>query len=166
MLTDRLFGQRPQVLPLVYVSQKPFSNLCWAACGEMLFRFTGRPQRMCQFASWRTGGNCCSDFGRACDRTCWPHEAYRAFDFDFVALGRPVRAEGIAHEIGNGRPVQMILRYSGWRHTSLIYGITPQGDYLVHDPLWGEQMRCTGQLLLQAYGTGGEWEASYHGLGA
>lgn len=160
---------RDVILPVPFVEQKPYRNLCWAACGEMVFAFKGRSKVRCDFASWRSRGDCCvGGYEPRCDNTAWPHQVYAAPEFDLAcktasvaATERSIRAEIIDHK----RPLQMYFAWNGGGgHTALIVGVLGNGLYRVLDPLWGPGS-FSHDFLLHAYGKGGTWRKTWHGLG-
>lgn len=158
---------RDHVLPISFVSQAPYRNLCWAACGEMVFTYKGRDKARCDFASWRANGNCCvGGYEPRCDNTAWPHQAYAASDFPCKTAAIAASEKSIRSEIiDNRRPLQMYLDWSsGGGHTALIVGVLATGLYRVFDPLWGPGS-FSHDLLLRAYGKGGRWTKTWYGLG-
>lgn len=158
-----------RMLQIPYVSQRPHQFLCWAACGEMAFSNFGRAIRMCELASSRSGQDCCGggSMRLGCDHVYWPHLAYNRTGMAYRALNgvldaQSIRAELIEHE----RPVQLLLLFPRAWHTALVVGMAQDGEFLVHDPWFGERISCGYTLLLNGFGTGGSWRATYTELSA
>lgn len=164
-----LLGKKnTRVLDIRYVSQRPYQSLCWAACGEMVLSTVGRSVAMCAFAGWRTGRDCCGNQADpGCDRTCWPEDAYKSLGLPYRIVPAPLSADSVTKEIvTHGRPVQIVLHYPTWRHTALIVGVKGPDEFVVHDPLFGQNRICSFAFLLSAYGDRlGAWNKSYHSLG-
>jgi hypothetical protein len=155
-----------RILPLPYVSQRPYANLCWAACVEMTLRLYGNNTHpMCQMCSIVANQDCCVGWDEsACDRGHWPYDIYMGFEFSCVPLNTPITAQALAQEIDAGRPIEVFYQWSaGGFHTALIYGYYADGRFAVADP-WFGGTPAPFDAILHAYGRGG-WIATYHHLG-
>jgi hypothetical protein len=126
-----------------FVAQHPYRNLCWAACGEMVFRHYGLNASMCENASLATGRRCCAGGPVVqCDVTAWPHDLYdrarylsHRRSFRWRRAGRRLELQEIAAELRENRPVQIYLQWRrGSSHTALIAGARTDGGLYVVDP--------------------------------
>lgn len=157
------------VLAVPFVSQKPFANLCWAACGAMIFQYYHVPNAtLCSIASGILGVNCCANPPQAgCDTTdqrTWPQNVYNAYGFTCQYPGRALTQQEVQAWIANMQPVQP---YFQWRdnegnHTVLIVGYYANGDLLVYDPLYGVG-RQSYQFVLTAYNRG-SWQDTWYDI--
>ncbi len=163
--TDALVGQ--VILPVPYISQRPYANLCWAACVEMVLKRYGRPgqPRICVLCSQVAQMDCCNfwDEGK-CDQGHWPIDLYQNFlGFNCEPIGQPINPESLVSEIKAGRPVQVFYQWqNGGFHTALVYGYYPDGQFEVADPLRGHGP-ASYDVILHAYGSG-VWIGTYYGL--
>jgi hypothetical protein len=178
---DALTGAAPrQLLPITYVRQEQ-SEWCWAACCQMVFAMNGKtnadgtPITQEQMASAMFGVNCAGANGSsaACDKGCYPNQAYAYYSFACTqamgALPATPAAGGnggptCTGEIDAGRPVEVYYLWTqGNTHVALLVGYYDNGDFEVFDPLYGEASHSY-QEVLTAYGRG-SWAASYSGIG-
>jgi hypothetical protein len=159
-------------LPLTYVQQSQ-SNWCWAACGEMLFRFGEMPQwTQCALASAQFGLTCCSDLPDGCDQGCWPHLAYPGHGLDTDMVKAPLSLQEVRDELNDGRPVQVCYQWANTNstHVALIVGEYSNGEFEVFDPaaIYGRR-RLPFSQIENAYSLG-QWIRSfkfgrpYHGV--
>jgi hypothetical protein len=154
-----------KLLPLPYVSQKPYTNLCWAACVEMVLRRYGdNTHPMCKMCSMVAHQDCCNAWNSGvCDRGHWPADIYAAYEFSCSPLNTPVTPQAIAQEIDAGKPVEVFYQWSaGGFHTALVYGYYADGRFALADPLFGTTPAAY-DAILHAYGRGG-WIVTYYNL--
>src|SRR5207249_4034488 len=89
------------LFPVPYVSQKPFINLCWAACCAMVYAYYKHGNvRLCDIVSAAFGLNCCAaPSSSACDQSNWPENAYTQLRFNWQRLNSPFNFGNIEYEI-------------------------------------------------------------------
>jgi hypothetical protein len=153
------------LLPVPYVSQRPYRNLCWAACVEMVLRrFGNNLHRMCEMCSIVAGQDCCTTWDEgACDRGHWPIDLYARYEMSCSPLNAPITPQAIVQEINAGRPVEVFYQWSaGGYHTALIYGYYADGRFALADPFFGPTPAAF-DAILHAYGRGG-WIVTYYNL--
>jgi hypothetical protein len=163
------------LLHVPYIPQpNSCTNLCWAACCEMIFQKYGRTVSLCQLASEAFRAKCCPDPSSAvCNKTYWPddnspNDIYSLHGFDHAFLPAGLELANVLYEINNGRPVIAVLNWLGsdgedeGRHMIVIAGYYPNCDLLVKDPLNGEG-RLAYDYVNAAYGRG-RWSESYYSL--
>ena len=162
-------------LPVPFVSQKPYSELCWAACCTMVNqaiaqRYPGQfpdlPTTMCTVVSKIFGKSCCPDpaqFGA---------DAPEDIDVVYNKCGLPFTAwpdhfpwDSIEHEIGVAkRPIEAYYRWQAGAHVALIVGYKRSSRWLyVLDPLYGEGWTQYDDVV-QGYGLG-NWTDTYYNVG-
>jgi hypothetical protein len=154
------------LLPLPYVSQRPYTNLCWAACVEMVFRLNGVSNvPMCQMCSMVVNHDCCDSWEDGiCDRGHWPQDIYAKGHFNCESMNAPATPQSVKQEIDAGRPVEVFYKWnSGSFHTALIYGYCADGRFAVADPWFGETP-MPYESIVDGYGRGG-WMVTYYHLG-
>jgi len=153
-------------LGITYVTQKPFKNLCWAACGAMIFQYYKIPNvSIGDIASKVLGLNCnLQPAPAACDTAVWPQNMYGAYDFSCQTAGAALSLQSVQAWIANMQPVQPYFQWSDdeGNHTVLIVGYYANGDLLIYDPLWGIG-RQTYQFVLYAYGRG-TWQDTWYNI--
>jgi hypothetical protein len=157
-------GPDDVVLPVRYVKQQPFQNLCWAACGQMVLEYEGVAPfgRLCELTTKIFGPHCCADED-SCDNEESPETLYDAFGFSYEKLGNPMSERSVKEWIRAKYPVQTYFEYSqGGAHTALIVGFLTGGRYLVYDPRWGDGV-CSYEDLLAVYGMG-SWEDTWFNI--
>jgi len=159
---------RAVTLPVPYVSQETYQNLCWAACCSMVFqRFGLRAVPLCSLASEACGKDCCSAPDQSCDKSQWPDAIFQRHFFSYVP-GGPLGLANILYEINAGRPVCAVLQWEDGAgddiggHMITICGYYPNGDVLIKDPMYGEG-RVSLDYVSTAYNRG-EWSDSYYNL--
>lgn len=154
-----------------FVAQHPHKNLCWAACGEMVFRHYGLAASMCENASLATGRACCAGGpDRRCDVTAWPHDLYARAQrlhhgrpFSCKQVGGRLRLDEIAEELRKQRPVQIYFRWRrGGSHTALVTGARTDGSLYVVDPQFRRGWLAFNYVV-RAYNLG-EWADTWHEL--
>ncbi len=152
-------------LPINFIGQGEARNLCWAACGAMIFEASGHGEAtVCQVTSAVFGYDCCNT--SICDVPYWPQAMYDHFQFTYEMAGGPLTAQALNAWIGAGWPIQV---YYQWRdsagedagsHTALIVGLYSNGDLLVFDPEWGIA-RKTWNDIYNAYNMG-YWRETWY----
>jgi hypothetical protein len=139
---------------------------CWAACTEMVAKFLGvQGVSQCQLANFlHNRTNCCqAPTSNACNQPS-PYEGigkvYLHIGVNCISHTWAVNHQVILRELQNERPVEVgYLWFGGGGHVAIIYGITPQGLYAVHDPWFGSGL-CTYLHLWSGYGQG-KWAFSF-----
>jgi hypothetical protein len=154
---------RAVTLPVPYVSQEPYDNLCWAACCSMVFQKFGLSTvALCSLATEAFGRDCCSSPDPSCDNTHWPDDIFESRSFSHQR-GGPLTLANILYEINAGRPVCAVFEWQGGGgHMIAICGYYPNGDVLIKDPMYGEG-RVSLDFVAAAYNRG-EWSDSYYNL--
>jgi hypothetical protein len=149
------------VLPVPFVSQKPYNNLSWAACGAMVLQHNYINVNLSDIASKVLGMDCRS-MPPPCDKPVWPQDMYKAYGFSCQTVGAPLNLRSVKARIANMQPVQAYFQWEdGLGHMVLIVGCYANGDLLVHDPLRGRG-RQTYHAVLYGYGRGSWQRTWYH----
>lgn len=157
-------GSADTPLAVPYRTQKPFSNLCWAACCQMVFQYYGRAVELCEVAASVYGNHCCSNLS-SCDRPTWPDTVYSqpVWRFNCRRVDQPLTFGNIEFEIDAKRPIHAYYVWSGGgSHLAVVSGYYSNGDIEVLDPMFG-QGRLSYQYVFRAYGHGA-WSKSYFAL--
>jgi hypothetical protein len=91
-------------LPVPFVSQRPYSNLSWAACGAMVLNYNDVYTSLSDIASklLRTD---CSNMPPSCDKAVSPQDMYKTYGFAFHILEAPLRPLSMRACIANMQPV-------------------------------------------------------------
>jgi hypothetical protein len=137
----------PTTLPVPFIPQSNYVNLCWAACCAMIDsalkvrypdHFGNIPTRIEDVAGVVLGSNKCpSEKGAGIDRTCWPDCASNVLGYPCRDWPRAVSADYLAGEIRQARrPVGVYIEWNdGDAHVLLVVGVDPSGNlFLIHDP--------------------------------
>jgi hypothetical protein len=152
------------ILPVPYCSQRPYQNLCWAACCEMILGYYQKPPQggINQIASTVLKKNCADLVN--CDDVHSPSDANLGMGIKCTPWNYPFTMEAILRELGAGRPIQTLLELNGAQHVILISGVS-NGKLVVLDPWYGRALVDYGQLL-DGYVNGGYWQFTYYNLTA
>jgi hypothetical protein len=134
-------------LPVPFISQAPYTNLCWAACCAMIDsalklrypeQFGNIPTRIEDVAgAVLSSDRCPSENGSGIDRTCWPDCASQVLGYPCQDWPHPVSADYLAGELREGRrPVGVYIEWNdGDAHVLLVVGVDPTGTlFLINDP--------------------------------
>jgi hypothetical protein len=115
----------------------------------------------CDFASAMFGLTCCQPpLARGCDEGAWPEDIDDHFGINVTKIGRAATDSEVVAQLGAGSPVEVYYAWTGGgAHVALIAGRSPNGDYLVLDPWYGQGTRSP-ESVRTGYG-GGSWDASY-----
>ena len=139
---------------------------CWAACTAMIARFLGMVEpKQCELANFLFGRtNCCQAPGSTtCNKPAQVQEivkVYKHLGIKLTGPDKPLLADTVKKELDAGRPFEVgYLWNGGGGHVAIVYGYTPQGLVLVHDPWYGTGSITYNRLRL-AYGMG-VWFVSY-----
>lgn len=150
------------VLPVPFVSQRPYKNLAWAACGAMVLQYNHINVGVSGIAS-KTLGMDCSGIPPPCDKAVWPQDMYKAYGFSCQIAKEALSPQSVKAHIANMQPVQAYFQWrDGAAHMVLIVGYYADGDLLVYDPFRG-MGRQTYRAVLYAYGRG-SWQATYYNI--
>ncbi len=151
------------VLGVPYYSQRPFQNLCWAACCQMVLSLRQPVPNLCTITSTVLGRNCC-DPGVDCDETHWPVDAYHRLGYDCIPWNNAFDLGALDHEIRQyRRPVEAFLEWNGSAHVVVVDGFSLDGQFLhCLDPWFGQGL-ISYETLHGAYGAG-EWTCTYYQL--
>jgi hypothetical protein len=151
------------VLPVPFVSQRPYQNLSWAACGAMVLQYSNVNKSLSKIVSDTLGPDCTPT---TCDKPFWPENMYKAYGFACQIIESPLTLQSVKAWIANTQPVQA---YFLWRdgegsHTVLIVGCNADDDWLmVYDPLYGISWQSY-QTVLFASGRGGTWQRTWYNI--
>jgi hypothetical protein len=157
------------VLPVPYVTQQPYKNLCWAACGAMILQYYHTSgSALADVVSKMFGAKCeAQPIPGTCDSTAWPQELYAAYGYTCQSAGGPLTPQSVQAWITNTQPVQPYFQWNDdeGNHTILIvgwYANEPNIDLLVFDPLAGIG-RQSYQMVLHAGGKG-TWQDTWYNI--
>jgi hypothetical protein len=153
------------LLPVPYYTQKPEQNLCWAACCAMVLGYYHQlpPPGGLSYITSTVLGPACSN-PAACDQTFSPFDAYSKLKFPCKPWDAPFDMAGILHELGAGRPLQLLIQWgAGNIHTILVSGYyAATQDLNVLDPYNGVTS-ASYDFLQSGYGMG-EWVGTFYNL--
>jgi hypothetical protein len=150
------------VLPVPFVSQRPYKNLSWAACGAMVLKYNNVNVSLSDIASKMLGIDC-SGMTPPCDTAVSPQDMYRAYGFTCQIVGAPLSPQSVKAWIAKMQPIQPYFQWrDGGNHTVLIVGYYANGDLLVYGPLRG-MGRQTYRAVLYAYGRG-TWQRTWYNI--
>jgi Papain-like cysteine protease AvrRpt2 len=173
-------GVAPAALPAAEVAEPPpmlrvelvrqtQNQWCWAACAQMVAAYYGnRTVTQCSLANFLHGRtNCCQRPGsEACNRPSQYEGVGRVFNhlrIECISHLWAVNTPVVLKELRGGRPVEVgLLWFGGGGHAVIVYGLTPQGLWAVHDPWYGTGV-ATDLYLRSAYGRG-RWGYSFGNL--
>jgi len=158
-------GAGPDVpLAVPYCTQRPFLNLCWAACCQMVFAYYGRPVQLCDITAAVFGVPCCNE-PTACDHGAWPETVYSnpQWNFQWQRMEQAFLLGNVIFEITANRPIETYYAWNGGgAHVALISGYYSNQDIQVLDPWYGPG-RLSYQYVLAGYGQGA-WTKTYFHL--
>jgi hypothetical protein len=154
-------GAESVVLPINFISQGAYSQLCWAACCAMLLTADGTPTTLTGAASKVLGGS-------VRDIAVKPGDALSKVGLQYTSPpgdgGAPLSAAFLTSQIVNVRkPVEVYWVYrrdpsSG--HVGLVTGFDPStGKYRLLDPLT-QEMWVVYDYLYHYNGTD-SWDSAY-----
>jgi len=168
-----------KLLPVPYVSQQRYHELCWAACCAMTI---GMYQRialpLCQMVSAAFGRNCCPDDELVAYNTpYWPDNVYYNYNYHYLYWENALSLGNIVYEIDAGRPINVVLQWGlhgedDGKHMLIIAGYYQTGELQVLNPLSpaeadhpaeGTTGRVGYDYLKSGFGRG-YWFASYYNL--
>jgi hypothetical protein len=165
------------VLPVPFLSQAPYHNLCWAACCAMVDRAlaTKYPGQFGQLPAFVLSvsqvviqaNRCDTDPQAGIDQTCWPDCACSVLGFPCTAWNSPVSPPFLCAELTQGRrPVGMFIDWGdGSSHVVLVVGVNSAGGlFAVNDPLSGGIQTCSYDQLISWNGVG-RWTKTYFRFG-
>jgi len=149
------------LLPIDFVSQRPYRNLCWAACGSMVLQYYHVANSSLLEVASRVLGHDCTASPSGCDTAIWPETMYQSYNFSCDKAAGPLTPHSIRAFISALQPVQPYLQWADdeGNHTILIIGSYSNGDVYVLDPWWGVG-RQSYQSVLYAYNRG-TWQATW-----
>jgi len=152
------------ILPVPYYTQRPYGNLCWAACCAMILGYYNKlPAGGINAIAGEVLGCDCSDLSQ-CNQVQAPADANPKAGINCTAWNYPFTLDGIIQELGAGRPIQPLLQLNGATHVILISGYTNQ-KLVVLDPWYGKALMAYDQLL-NNYVDNGFWQFTYYMLTA
>ena len=153
-------------LPMPFV-QQPRSNLCWAACAEMVFLMNNRKDiSICAMASCLTSESCCVEpMPDACNAPQWPDDLYAAYKYHSDWSDGAFKQDLLLQELKYGRPVQAHIVWNDESsHTVLIAGMYfDNGDLLVYDPLGTGPFRNSYKYVSSGFNIG-IWNDSWNNI--
>ncbi len=123
----------PHILQTVPTIRQDASNLCWAACCEMLLAhfsnstFTGQCE-MVEFHFGHGSGSCCiSPMPTICNKAAWPARTMRKASLPLITSG-PISFTEIKSEIQAGNPLLVYIYKNGpiAAHMVLLNGFDDQ----------------------------------------
>lgn len=153
------------ILPVPFVSQQPYKDLCWAACGAMILKYYKVSTTLGEIASKVLGLNCnVQPIPTVCDTVAWPEDLYGAYGFSCQTAGGALSPQAVRAWIANLQPIQPYFQWNDdeGNHTVVIVGSYANGDLLVYDPLAGI-IRQTYQSVLYALGRG-TWQDTWYNI--
>jgi Papain-like cysteine protease AvrRpt2 len=166
----------PYVQQVPGPGQKPYAELCWAACCAMVTQALNRcypgkcsalPQTICQVASTTLEKPCCPNPDDAgCDVTADVNTVYEKCGLPCTQWSNYFEWDAVEQEIGIGRrPIEVYFLWTkGGSHVALISGYkSSTHELFVLDPLYGAGW-TRYEDVLAAYGWG-SWTQSYYGIG-
>jgi hypothetical protein len=162
------------ILPIPYVSQRPSTNLCWAACAAMLLAADHLPHAsLCEVASVFSlnGENCCpTPSGEACDHPADPEAILSRLPLGYQKAGGHLDPASIQGWIVQAKkPMELYFWLNGPQgdqraHVALLIGCAANGKVFVNDPWWGAGWLDYNDVVT-CYGYG-SWYETYYGIGA
>ena len=164
-------------LPIQWIGQQSYKNLCWAACCAMVTsalrqsypnQASNLPTTLIGVATEIIqGGQCAIAAQSGLDQPLWPDCAL----FELIGLA-PVRKDGdlaqasLVQEIqANRRPVLLYLEWTGIpsAHMVLLAGYDPSTEkFLVLDPAVGTGTKYYNELSTI---DGGTWNMTFYNVG-
>jgi hypothetical protein len=161
-------ANQDMILPVPFVSQEPYKELCWAACGSMIFQYYHMSNvDVLDLASKISKLDCqMNPMPIGCDSAAWPCDLYTAYGFTCQRVLAPLTLRSIRACIADMQPIQPYFQWNDdeGNHTVLIVGCYANDDLLVYDP---DPMLGTGrqsyQTLLYAYGRG-SWQRTWYNI--
>jgi hypothetical protein len=158
--TPKKDGAHDMFLSVPFVSQRPYKNLSWAACGTMVLKFNHVDVSLSEITS-KTLGLDCSGMPPPCDTMALPENVYKTYGFGCQVVEAPLSPQSVKACIANMQPVQVYFQWQdGSGHVVLITGYYENGDLLVHDPLRGTG-RQTYRAVFYAYNRG-TWQRTLY----
>ncbi len=164
-------------LPIEFISQAPYQNLCWAACCTMVTKAvhdffpeqgSGLPVTLADVAREVIATGKCTPQGQMeLDQPCWPDCAiFELINETCERLDKFMELELLCQEIlDNLRPVMIYIEFNGGQvaHVVLLVGCDRQnGSFLVYDPKVG---RCTKGYNELFSIDGGNWTRTFYRVG-
>lgn len=155
----------PVLLEVPYIRQEQV-QWCWAACALMVARFLGRAgSSQCELADFLHGQTACCTHSSSseCNRPS-PYlgigKVFTHLQVHSISHTWAVNLQVVLRELRENRPVEIGLLWSGGGgHVALIYGVTANGLFAVHDPWFGTGL-FRSEALYSAYQRG-RWAYSF-----
>jgi hypothetical protein len=157
------------VLPVTFVSQRPYKNLCWAACGSMILQYYSTANSgLTDIVTTVLGSACKGEpVPGICDIARWPQDMYAAYGYSCQYDYAQPTPQFVQAWINNTQPIQPYYQWDSGEgnHTVLIvgwYANEPVIDLLVYDPLAGIG-RQSFDLATQGGGPG-SWQGTWYDI--
>jgi Papain-like cysteine protease AvrRpt2 len=154
------------MLPVPYIKQGQ-TNWCWAACCEMVFKYSQvNNVQQCDMATFTFGGNCCQTPSSAgCNQGQFPPPIYANWGFLCDETDAALSQDDVKAELNAQRPVEVYYAWDGGggAHVALIRGYYDNGDFEVSDPWYGPGPHSYDDIL-NACQNGGQWTMTYSNL--
>jgi hypothetical protein len=157
-------------LPVSYVTQLPYSDLCWAACCAMLLAANGRAADLKTIAAAVTGQPCSNDPDNSnCNRPLDPASAlaYYQLQTDETSDGALDAEDLRRHVVEQRKPVQIWWLFTGnleGGHVALVTGYDPPSEsWCLLDP---KKAPCWVTFeVLQTYFNQARVYRTFYGIG-
>jgi hypothetical protein len=154
------------ILPMPYISQSPYHNLCWAACCAMVLRHYGTSASVLDVLRSVRGNGCANATpGSACDAGVWPDQAFPHLGMRCDRATGAASPGNVQFEINRNRPVEVYFAWDdGGNHVAIISGYDDNDNSQLHvkDPLMGEGTVSHAHLM-SAYGKG-SWDLTFFNI--
>lgn len=182
-MDDNAVAANSTVLPVNFVPQGSYQELCWAACGAMLTDaivrcypndYPNMPSSLCGVVSAIRNTQCCPVVPPNYDKPQYPDDVISAL----FGTSQARRWDGqfewddVRQEISIGlRPIEMLIGWDGdaGDHVALIVGINQDTQQvLVMDPLNAAAAWLDLAAIKKGYSNdagSGQWIGTYYGLG-
>lgn len=166
------------MLPIEFVSQAPYQNLCWAACCAMVTKAvhdffpqqgSALPVTLVDVArAVIATGKCTPEGQTELDQSCWPDCAiFELMNQTCERLDRSLELNLACQELlDNLRPIMIYIEFTGGQvaHVVLLVGCDRQtGTFLVYDPKKGGPSMMDYNELLGI--DGGNWTRTFYRIG-
>lgn len=159
-------------LPIGFIGQGDYDQLCWAACCAMVLRANHGDQGLLDVASAVTGKPCSADPRHSdCNEPVDPVVAWTYYHAPYsvpVPQQGPIDAGALTDQIVNGRkPVQVFWTYSGGGGTGhvLLVGGWDQASatFGLYDPL--RKPQWLDYSYIESAGGVGWWSRTFYAIG-
>ncbi|WP_236974991.1 papain-like cysteine protease family protein [Membranihabitans maritimus] len=130
------------------------SRLCWAAVSIAIAKFykVNNVSSQIDFAKFVAG--------KQYNQFCNPEKALTFYGNLNKKWDRPLNKREILNELINQRPITACMKYFvGW-HLVVIYGIDPNNELMIADPLMGNSSYSL-QLFTHGYNKHYHWEFTF-----